>query len=233
AGSAVLIVVQVCLVAAPCCGGAGVAASPGPIPNPEAKPYSADGTAPGTVWESRTLPNTNLKTVRRGDPRGSPRPRSTERRRRCPVTEPTDSDHDGTETTIGPIPSARDARGVITTVMDAGRPIGTAAKHVVPAPTATATTGASAGTTARRIGTVVVARETHVAARTGAAEELVAVGPVPVAAISAAAHRRAGADRDREHAPRCPTIIAAPGYKARMASWRTPNTTCNCPAVES
>ena len=28
--------------------------TPGPIPNPEAKTHSADGTAPGRVWESRT-----------------------------------------------------------------------------------------------------------------------------------------------------------------------------------
>ena len=31
--------------------------TPGPIPNPEAKPYSADGTALVTVWESRTPPD--------------------------------------------------------------------------------------------------------------------------------------------------------------------------------
>src|SRR5690606_37915167 len=30
---------------------------PGDIPNPEAKPYCADGTARGSVWESRTPPN--------------------------------------------------------------------------------------------------------------------------------------------------------------------------------
>jgi hypothetical protein len=28
--------------------------TPGPIPNPEAKLFSADGTALGRVWESRT-----------------------------------------------------------------------------------------------------------------------------------------------------------------------------------
>ena len=32
--------------------------TPGPIPNPVAKPASADGTALGRVWESRTPPNT-------------------------------------------------------------------------------------------------------------------------------------------------------------------------------
>lgn len=31
--------------------------TPGPIPNPEAKPTSADGTAPARVWESRTPPS--------------------------------------------------------------------------------------------------------------------------------------------------------------------------------
>ncbi|CAK7282034.1 conserved hypothetical protein [Streptomyces misionensis JCM 4497] len=31
--------------------------TPGYISNPEAKPHSADGTAGGTLWESRTPPN--------------------------------------------------------------------------------------------------------------------------------------------------------------------------------
>ncbi len=31
--------------------------TPGPIPNPEAKTHSADGTAPERVWESRTPPD--------------------------------------------------------------------------------------------------------------------------------------------------------------------------------
>ena len=38
-------------------GGDGGGGTPGPIPNPEAKPSSADGTAPETVWESRTPPD--------------------------------------------------------------------------------------------------------------------------------------------------------------------------------
>jgi hypothetical protein len=37
--------------------------TPGYIPNPEAKPYSADGTAGGTLWESRTPPNNYSKRV--------------------------------------------------------------------------------------------------------------------------------------------------------------------------
>ena len=31
-------------------------ATPGPIPNPEVKSASADGTWPATAWESRSLP---------------------------------------------------------------------------------------------------------------------------------------------------------------------------------
>src|SRR3954451_2743803 len=38
-------------------GGHGERETPGLIPNPEAKPLSADGTAPGTGWESRTPPD--------------------------------------------------------------------------------------------------------------------------------------------------------------------------------
>ena len=38
-------------------GGHGGGETPGPIPNPEVKPSSADGTARETVWESRTPPD--------------------------------------------------------------------------------------------------------------------------------------------------------------------------------
>src|SRR5687768_14534157 len=40
-------------------GGHSVGETPGPIPNPEAKTHSADGTAPGRVWESRSPPDIN------------------------------------------------------------------------------------------------------------------------------------------------------------------------------
>src|SRR5690349_22348432 len=43
-------------------GGHGERETPGPIPNPEAKPLSADGTAPGTGWESRTPPDNHSRT---------------------------------------------------------------------------------------------------------------------------------------------------------------------------
>ena len=35
--------------------------TPGPIPNPEAKPSSADGTALVRVWESRSPPTFNIE----------------------------------------------------------------------------------------------------------------------------------------------------------------------------
>src|ERR1700733_13067805 len=38
-------------------GGHGEGETPGSIPNPEVKPFSADGTARGTGWESRTPPD--------------------------------------------------------------------------------------------------------------------------------------------------------------------------------
>jgi hypothetical protein len=41
-------------------GGYGGGGTPGPIPNPEAKPSSADGTALARVWESRSPPTFNV-----------------------------------------------------------------------------------------------------------------------------------------------------------------------------
>ncbi len=35
--------------------------TPGPIPNPEAKPANADGTATGRLWESKKPPTPNNK----------------------------------------------------------------------------------------------------------------------------------------------------------------------------
>ena len=42
--------------------------TPGHIPNPEAKPFSADGTAPARVWESRTPPNNHSANPFRATP---------------------------------------------------------------------------------------------------------------------------------------------------------------------
>ena len=47
--------------------------TPGPIPNPEAKPDSADGTAPARVRESRTPPSTHHTVGPRGAPQRSTR----------------------------------------------------------------------------------------------------------------------------------------------------------------
>ena len=41
--------------------------TPVPIPNTEVKPFSADGTAWVTVWESRTLPRLKLVPAKAGD----------------------------------------------------------------------------------------------------------------------------------------------------------------------
>src|SRR5690348_18445668 len=46
-------------------GGCDGGGTPGPIPNPEAKPSSADGTAPARVWESRSPPTFNMRRPRR------------------------------------------------------------------------------------------------------------------------------------------------------------------------
>src|SRR6476620_5390955 len=44
-------------------GGLSGGGTPGPIPNPEAKPSSADGTALDRVWESRTPTNMNCECL--------------------------------------------------------------------------------------------------------------------------------------------------------------------------
>ena len=46
--------------------------TPGPIPNPEVKPFSADGTATERLWESRTPPN--IFSVRSGTTTSGPAP---------------------------------------------------------------------------------------------------------------------------------------------------------------
>src|SRR6476469_11085108 len=52
-------------------GGHGERETPGHIPNPEAKPLSADGTALETGWESRTPPDKHSRrapSIRAGAP---------------------------------------------------------------------------------------------------------------------------------------------------------------------
>src|SRR3954468_17685620 len=50
-----------------CFGGYSGGETPGLIPNPEAKPSSADGTALGRVWESRTPPDSTLGKAHTSD----------------------------------------------------------------------------------------------------------------------------------------------------------------------
>ena len=42
-------------------GGHSVGETPGSIPNPEAKPVRADGTATGRLWERKSPPTPNNK----------------------------------------------------------------------------------------------------------------------------------------------------------------------------
>ena len=56
-------------------GGHGGRETPGPIPNPEVKPSSADGTARGSVWESRKPPDhTTIPAGGREPHQGPPPP---------------------------------------------------------------------------------------------------------------------------------------------------------------
>ena len=60
------------------CGGHGPGETPGPIPNPEAKAWHGDGTAPDRVWESSTPPHhTYRKPLGAHAPRGFPYIRNT------------------------------------------------------------------------------------------------------------------------------------------------------------
>ena len=47
-------------------GDLGEGVTPVPIPNTEVKPFSADGTAWETVWESRTLPGLKIVLAKAG-----------------------------------------------------------------------------------------------------------------------------------------------------------------------
>ena len=63
------IVASAIPIATPRFGGHGGGGTPGPIPNPEVKPSSADGTALETEWESRSLPRLRSeRAAREGGP---------------------------------------------------------------------------------------------------------------------------------------------------------------------
>ena len=62
------------------CGGHGPGETPGPFPNPEAKAWHGDGTAPDRVWESSTPPHhTYRKPLGAHAPRGFPHIRNRPR----------------------------------------------------------------------------------------------------------------------------------------------------------
>src|SRR5215212_8271880 len=82
-------------------GGHGERETPGPIPNPEAKPLSADGTALETGWESRTPPDNHSRrgpSIHAGAP--SSCPENGNRPHRC---------HNRHFGTYGPVRSAAGA----------------------------------------------------------------------------------------------------------------------------
>ncbi len=54
------------------CGGHGPGVTPGPFPNPEAKAWHGDGTAPGRVWESNAPPHPTVGTPSPVEPVGLP-----------------------------------------------------------------------------------------------------------------------------------------------------------------
>ena len=147
--------------------------TPGPIPNPEVKPFSADGTATERLWESRTPPDIHF---RRGHPQGWPL-----RYLRSPVsrTRTSRGDHVVAEDRR----SQRPARG-------GGRPSGSPprrrASRRAAAPRRRRAAGAPRRRPAARGGGSRRAR-----ARRGTGPAARATGSVPP--TSRAAHRRPGA----------------------------------------
>lgn len=103
------------------CGGHGPGETPGPIPNPEAKAWHGDGTAPDRVWESSTPPHhTYRKPLGAHAPRGFPyirnRPRPEPARAPGPPRIPM-------RPTSGTIPGQPRRRGRTTRrVRDRGSP---------------------------------------------------------------------------------------------------------------
>lgn len=65
------LVIEACVRIISSCGDQSLGETPGPIPNPEAKAWHGDGTAPDRVWESSTPPHhTYRKPLGAHAPRG-------------------------------------------------------------------------------------------------------------------------------------------------------------------
>lgn len=75
------LVIGACVRIISSCGDQSLGETPGPIPNPEAKAWHGDGTAPDRVWESSTPPHhTYRKPLGAHAPRGFPHIRTPARR---------------------------------------------------------------------------------------------------------------------------------------------------------
>lgn len=77
------LVIEACVRIISSCGDQSLGETPGPIPNPEAKAWHGDGTAPDRVWESSTPPH---HTYRK--PLGAHAPRGFSHTRNRPRPEP-------------------------------------------------------------------------------------------------------------------------------------------------
>lgn len=93
------------------CGGHGPGETPGPFPNPEAKAWHGDGTAPDRVWESSTPPHhTYRKPLGAHAPRGFRIPETLTTQTHTPPTKTPGAsrmpghkqDTSGTHTATGP-----------------------------------------------------------------------------------------------------------------------------------
>lgn len=73
------LVIEACVRIISSCGDQSLGETPGPIPNPEAKTWHGDGTAPDRVWESSTPPHHTTRTPGRGQqpPGAHPYPNTT------------------------------------------------------------------------------------------------------------------------------------------------------------
>ena len=140
--------------------------TPGPIPNPEVKPFSADGTATERLWESRTPPDIHLRQRPPGDrwpllhlcrkqyrgthrqhvPTSEQRSSTTERFPSCP------------RTVVASAPHHEVAPSRLRAVVQS-RPPGAGPSRIAEPPSPTSAAGSRPGATAATAGTHVAAVE--------------------------------------------------------------------------
>lgn len=84
------LVIEACVRIISSCGDQSLGETPGPIPNPEAKAWHGDGTAPDRVWESSTPPHHTTRTPGRGKqpPGAHPYPNTTTNRHEVNAPHP-------------------------------------------------------------------------------------------------------------------------------------------------